>query len=146
DLGIPIYDLMYVHFKDVPRALVQRVLAEGSREKHAEITRIMEEKGINKQFDEMWFRTHGKKHQRALVQKERSPLREYSSALIIQRFLGKARLERTRRLSKSVAYDGSTKLAHPSSSQQSHRSRGEDEGDDGGCTDDQGAQEQPPPS
>ncbi|ETV99146.1 hypothetical protein H310_08550 [Aphanomyces invadans] len=119
DLGIPIYDLMYVHFKDVPRALVQRVLAEGSREKHAEITRVMEEKGINKQFDEMWFRTHGKKHHNALETKEKSPLREYSSALIIQRFLEKSKLERTRRQSKLTGLDGATKLAQPAPS---HRS------------------------
>jgi len=28
DLNIPVYDNLYVHFKDVPRALVQRTLSE----------------------------------------------------------------------------------------------------------------------
>jgi hypothetical protein len=93
----------------------------------------MEVKGINKQFDEMWFRTHGKKHQNALVQKEKSPLREYSSALIIQRFLAKARLERSsksRRTSKSVIFDGSTKLKHPSMSQRPLQQQQSHEGDE----------------
>ncbi|RHY17551.1 hypothetical protein DYB32_010499 [Aphanomyces invadans] len=76
-------------------------------------------KGINKQFDEMWFRTHGKKHHNALETKEKSPLREYSSALIIQRFLEKSKLERTRRQSKLTGLDGATKLAQPAPS---HRS------------------------
>ncbi|KAF0724290.1 hypothetical protein Ae201684P_003319 [Aphanomyces euteiches] len=101
DLGIPIYDKQYVHFKDVPRALVQRVLAEGNREKHAEITRVMEEKGINKQFDEMWFRTHGKKHQNVLENRKTTPVREYSATLIIQRFLARVRLERERKTNLS---------------------------------------------
>ncbi|CAK4097447.1 unnamed protein product [Aphanomyces euteiches] len=51
ELDIPIYDKKYVHFKDVPRALVQRVLAEGNKDKHAEISQVMERLGINKQFD-----------------------------------------------------------------------------------------------
>ncbi|KAF0692597.1 Aste57867_16338 [Aphanomyces stellatus] len=93
ELDIPIYDKTYVHFKDVPRALVQRVLAQGSRAKHAEITRTMEKLGINKQFDEMWFRAHGKKHQVALANRAKSSAKEYSAALIIQRFVGKTKLQ-----------------------------------------------------
>ncbi|RHY52824.1 hypothetical protein DYB30_011367, partial [Aphanomyces astaci] len=97
DLGIPIYDKIYVHFKDVPRALVQRVLAEGDRAKHAEITRIMEQLGINKHFDEMWFRSHGKKHQNTLIHRQQVTAREYSATLVIQRFFEKVKLERQRR-------------------------------------------------
>ncbi|KAF0700741.1 Aste57867_8796 [Aphanomyces stellatus] len=97
ELDIPIYDKIYVHFKDVPRALVQRVLAEGSKTKHEEITRVMEKLGINKQFDEMWFRTHGKKHQNTLSRREKGRAKEYSATIVIQRFIARVRLERERK-------------------------------------------------
>ncbi|ETV99149.1 hypothetical protein H310_08553 [Aphanomyces invadans] len=100
ELDIPVYDKKYVHFKDVPRALVQRVLAGGNREKHAEISQVMERLGINKQFDEMWFRNHGKRHQANLLNRDKSHVKEYSASVVIQRFLARLRLNRQRQLSK----------------------------------------------
>ncbi|KAF0724297.1 hypothetical protein Ae201684_016962 [Aphanomyces euteiches] len=99
ELDIPIYDKQFVHFKDVPRALVQRVLAEGDKTKYAEISSVMERLGINRQFDEMWFRNHGKKHQNNLTQRDKRPAKEYSATLVIQRFFEKVKLERKRRRS-----------------------------------------------
>ncbi|CAK4281977.1 unnamed protein product [Aphanomyces euteiches] len=100
ELDIPIYDKKYVHFKDVPRALVQRVLAEGNKDKHAEISQVMERLGINKQFDAVWFRNHGRRHETCLSTREKGHAKEYSSSVVIQRFLTKVRLHRQRELSK----------------------------------------------
>ncbi|RHZ31300.1 hypothetical protein DYB37_010542, partial [Aphanomyces astaci] len=96
ELDIPIYDKKFVHFKDVPRALVQRVLAEGDKTKYAEITDVMEKLGINRQFDEMWFRNHGKKHQNTLTKRQKAHVKEYSASVVIQRFLERVRLEKVR--------------------------------------------------
>ncbi|ETV99152.1 hypothetical protein H310_08556 [Aphanomyces invadans] len=97
ELDIAIYDKKFVHFKDVPRALVQRVLAEGDKAKYAEITEVMEKLGINRQFDEMWFRNHGKRHQNTLTKRHKAHVKEYSASVVIQRFLQRVRLERARR-------------------------------------------------
>ncbi|EQC33497.1 hypothetical protein SDRG_09006 [Saprolegnia diclina VS20] len=93
-LDIPIYDKVYVHFKDVPRALVTRVLAEGDPAKHAEINKLMDQMGINKQFEEIWHRRRGKKQKERLLQREVGPVKEYSASVVIQRFLTKSKLQR----------------------------------------------------
>ncbi|OQR93148.1 Voltage-gated Ion Channel (VIC) Superfamily [Achlya hypogyna] len=93
-LDIPIYDNFYVHFKDVPRALVTRVLAEGDEMKHEEINRLMDQMGITKQFEELWHRRRGKKQKERLLQREVGPVKEYSASVVIQRFLTKSKLQR----------------------------------------------------
>ncbi|OQR93145.1 Voltage-gated Ion Channel (VIC) Superfamily, partial [Achlya hypogyna] len=97
ELDIPIYDKIYVHFKDVPRALVMRVLAEGSQKKYDEINRLMDQMGINKEFDEVWHRRRGKKQKDMLSRREVGRAKEYSATIMIQRFLYRSRLERQRR-------------------------------------------------
>jgi len=57
----------------------------------------MDNLGINKQFDEMWNRSHGKKHAEVLMKRERSPVKNYSATVVIARFLLKSRLEREHR-------------------------------------------------
>ncbi|KAF0712726.1 Aste57867_4712 [Aphanomyces stellatus] len=104
DLDVPVYDKVYVHFKDVPRALVQRILAEGDRSKHYEIKRVMLNLGMNRHFDDMWFRAHGKKHKAVLVNRTIIPAKEYTGARVIQRFLERVHLERLRK----------PELVHPS--------------------------------
>ncbi|KAH9185803.1 hypothetical protein AeNC1_012220 [Aphanomyces euteiches] len=103
ELDIPIYDKQYVHFKDVPRALVQRVLAEGDKTKFAEISAVMERLGINRQFDEMWFRNHGKRNHDKLAQRDKRPAKEYSATIVIQHFFERVKLERQRKRALNVA-------------------------------------------
>ncbi|KAF0685333.1 Aste57867_22753 [Aphanomyces stellatus] len=102
ELNIPIYDHQYVHFKDVPRALVQRVLAEGDRAKLERISGVMEDYGINKQFDEMWFRTHGRKHRESLSSRIQMPSRRYAAAVIIQGFVARMHLAREGKVARMV--------------------------------------------
>ncbi|KDO23983.1 hypothetical protein SPRG_10680 [Saprolegnia parasitica CBS 223.65] len=115
ELDIPVYDKIYVHFKDVPRALVMRVLAEGSVTKYNEINKLMDQLGINKQFDELWHRRRGKKQKDRLSMREVGRVKEYSATIMIQRFVQRARAKRLR--AKLAATDLSTSdpdLAHES--------------------------------
>ncbi|OQS03796.1 Voltage-gated Ion Channel (VIC) Superfamily [Thraustotheca clavata] len=92
-LDIPIYDRRYVHFKDVPRALVTRVLAEGDQTRLVEINKLMEQMGITKQFEELWHRRRGQKQKEQLLQREVGPVKEYSASVVIQRFFAKSKLQ-----------------------------------------------------
>ncbi|EQC33495.1 hypothetical protein SDRG_09004 [Saprolegnia diclina VS20] len=111
ELDIPVYDKIYVHFKDVPRALVMRVLAEGSVTKYNEINKLMDQLGINKQFDELWHRRRGKKQKDRLSMREVGRVKEYSATIMIQRFVQRARAKRLR--AKIAATEGSSADPEP---------------------------------
>jgi len=57
----------------------------------------METLKIAKQFDDMWFSKHGKKEMEKLKKLPYLPVKQYTSTMIISRFLSKARFERERK-------------------------------------------------
>ncbi|OQR96937.1 Voltage-gated Ion Channel (VIC) Superfamily [Achlya hypogyna] len=103
-LDIPIYDGHLVHFKDVPRALVQRSLSDGDEAKFTEIGELMERLGVNKQFDDAWLRGHSKSHAKALYARAQTPIREFVALIVMTKFLYRVRYrnERRRRLHRQV--------------------------------------------
>ncbi|EQC31370.1 hypothetical protein SDRG_10972 [Saprolegnia diclina VS20] len=105
-LDIPIYDGRLVHFKDVPRALVQRSLSEGDRSKFYEIGALMARLGIAKQFDDVWQRGHSKATLRDLRARAVTPIQDFVAILIIAKFLRRVRYrqERRRRLCRRLLH------------------------------------------
>ncbi|KDO33414.1 hypothetical protein SPRG_02221 [Saprolegnia parasitica CBS 223.65] len=105
-LDIPIYDGRLVHFKDVPRALVQRSLSEGDQNKFYEIGALMARLGIAKQFDDVWQRSHSKAMVRDLRARAVTPIRDFVAFLIVAKFLRcvRYRLERRRRLYRRLLH------------------------------------------
>ncbi|CAK4798029.1 unnamed protein product [Aphanomyces euteiches] len=86
DLNIPIYDKVYVHFKDVPRALVQRTLSEGNKKRFDEISDMMSRLGIDQEFEAIWKRTHRKKDVAALSMRLKTPVKDVPFSIYMDNF------------------------------------------------------------
>ncbi|ETW09842.1 hypothetical protein, variant [Aphanomyces invadans] len=105
DLRIPVYDRIWVHFKDVPRALVQRVLSQGSKSRFEEITELVQRLGIDNEFDLIWKRTHKKAEVLALAGREKTPVKLVVASRIIITFLRKVNHHRERRRRRSTVIE-----------------------------------------
>jgi len=69
----------------------------------------MDSLGINKQFDEMWNRRHGRKQAEMLLKRQLGPVKEYSASVVIQRFFEKVSLERQRKRNAKIIASGTEK-------------------------------------
>ncbi|KAF0696066.1 Aste57867_13147 [Aphanomyces stellatus] len=102
-LNIPVYDRTFVHFKDVPRALIQRSICEGNVARLDEVALVMARLGIDQEFESLWARTHKKKDVLELTTKERTPIRLVVATQIVLKFLVQVRYRK-----KKVAWSLST--------------------------------------
>ncbi|KAF0701348.1 Aste57867_8129 [Aphanomyces stellatus] len=97
DLNIPIYDEQYVHFKDVPRALVQRIMGNGEPAKMREIGRVMDELGVSKRFDELWQKNR-RRQSDDLKSRSLKPSSIYMANIVVARFVRRYRARKAARV------------------------------------------------
>ncbi|KAG9401991.1 hypothetical protein AC1031_007692 [Aphanomyces cochlioides] len=105
DLNIPIYDDNFVHFKDVPRALVQRIMGEGKIDKMREIDRTMDALGVNKQFDDLWKKNRGSKAADDLRTRSLSPSSIYMAKFLVARCVRRYRARKAAALLAASTLD-----------------------------------------
>jgi hypothetical protein len=62
--------------------------------KNSEISKVMEDLGMIRQFEDMWHSRHGVKQKEDLEKRAVNPIKEYASSVVIQRFFEKCHLIR----------------------------------------------------
>ncbi|KDO33418.1 hypothetical protein SPRG_02225 [Saprolegnia parasitica CBS 223.65] len=103
-LGIAIFDSKFVHFRDVPRALVIRSMSEGDPVRFRQMSLLMDQMGITKAFHDHWARRFKAMHSSIVKCVDVKPIAQHVAARIILRWLmhkvGARRLQRQRALSE----------------------------------------------
>ncbi|EQC31375.1 hypothetical protein, variant [Saprolegnia diclina VS20] len=105
-LGITIYDSKFVHFRDVPRALVIRSMSEGDPVRFRQMSSVMDQMGITKAFHDHWAKRFKAMHNSIVQCTDVKPIAQHVAARVILRWLlrkvGARRLQRQRALDSSV--------------------------------------------
>ncbi|OQS02343.1 hypothetical protein THRCLA_05272 [Thraustotheca clavata] len=85
-LDLTIYDKEYVHFRDVPRALVIRSLSEGNPMRQKEISFLMNKMGITQSFHSHWAKRYKHLHRKIQYCVDVEPVANYVAAKTILRW------------------------------------------------------------
>ncbi|OQR96973.1 Voltage-gated Ion Channel (VIC) Superfamily [Achlya hypogyna] len=104
-LDIPVYDSKFVHFRDVPRALVIRSMSDGDPLRYTQISSLMDQMGITRAFHDHWAKRFKSMHDIIEHSVEVTPVHQYMATQIILRWFvqkaGALRLAKAREALRS---------------------------------------------